>query len=152
LFALEFLLERSDLVEPEELKRVRDEPHTVPPAAATPHVRDGAFRPEDARALAPSRGVRLEDSNVVAARFEPGQTVVARNIHPVGHTRLPRYARGRRGVIERDNGVSPFPDTTERRPQHVYSVRFEARELWGPGAAESDRIYIDLWDEYLDAG
>ena len=78
-------------------------------------------------------------------RFEPGpnvrplfkvrQRVRARNINPTGHTRLPRYARGKTGVIVRDHGVYLFPDTNahfqgEKR-QHVYSVRFAARELWG---------------------
>jgi nitrile hydratase len=90
----------------------------------------------------------------VAARFALGDAVVARNVHPVGHTRLPRYARGRRGVIERDHGVFVFPDThasgVGEQPQHVYSVRFAARELWGPDAPPRDAVYVDLWDDYLD--
>ena len=62
----------------------------------------------------------------------------ARNINPVGHTRLPRYARGKFGMIHRDYGVFVFPDTNAHflgeKPQHVYSVRFAARELWGAQA------------------
>ena len=70
--------------------------------------------------------------------FKVGQRVRARNIHPTGHTRLPRYARGKTGVVVRDHGVYVFPDTNahfqgEKR-QHVYSVRFTARELWGEQA------------------
>jgi len=88
------------------------------------------------------------------AKFKPGDAVVARNMHPVGHTRIPRYVRGRRGVIDRDHGVFVFPDTNAEfageKPQHVYSVRFTARELWGAGASARDVIYIDLWDDYLD--
>jgi nitrile hydratase len=80
--------------------------------------------------------------------------VLTRNIHPTGHTRLPRYARGRRGVVDRDHGVWVFPDTHAMgqgpKPQHVYSVRFEARELWGPAAAPRDAVYLDLWDDYMD--
>ena len=78
---------------------------------------------------------------VVAPRFQVGQQVRARNMNPAGHTRLPRYARGRMGTVERDQGVYVFPDTNVYslgdKPQHVYSVRFSARELWGSQAAPS---------------
>ena len=88
------------------------------------------------------------------AKFKAGDRVVARNLNPLGHTRLPRYARGRRGVIDRDHGVFIFPDTHAaglgRNPQHVYSVRFAARELWGPDGHPHDAVYVDLWDDYLD--
>ncbi len=89
----------------------------------------------------------------IAARFAVGAAVVARNIHPPGATRLPRYARGRRGVVERDHGVFIFPDASAvggRKPQHLYSVRFRARELWGDAASAHDAVYLDLWDDYLD--
>ena len=86
--------------------------------------------------------------------FKPGDRVLARNIHPLGHTRLPRYARGKRGVIERDHGVFVFPDTNGmglgEKPQHCYSVRFTLRELWGPGASRRDSVHIDLWDDHLE--
>jgi nitrile hydratase subunit beta len=90
-----------------------------------------------------------------APRFRTGQRVRARNINPTGHTRLPRYARGKMGTIDRDHGVFVFPDTNAQflgeKPQHVYSVRFAARELWGSQAYERDSVYLDLWDDYLDA-
>lgn len=90
----------------------------------------------------------------IAPRFQPGQQVRARNSHPAGHTRLPRYARGKSGIVDRDHGVYVFPDTIAHglgeNPQHVYSVRFAAREIWGPQAAPRDAIYIDLWDDYLE--
>lgn len=90
----------------------------------------------------------------VAARFQAGQHVRARNMHPTGHTRLPRYARGKLGTIDRDHGVYVFPDTNAHflgeKPQHVYSVRFTARELWGEQAPPKDSVYIDLWDDYLE--
>jgi nitrile hydratase beta subunit len=91
---------------------------------------------------------------VVAPRFRVGQTVRARNMHPTGHTRLPRYARGKAGTVDRDHGVYVFPDTNAHflgeKPQHVYSVRFAARELWGEQAAPRNAVYIDLWDDYLE--
>jgi nitrile hydratase len=90
----------------------------------------------------------------VAPRFQVGQRVRARNMHPLGHTRLPRYARGKAGTIERDYGVFVFPDTNAHflgeKPQHVYSVRFAARELWGEQAAPRDSVYLAMWDDYLE--
>ena len=91
----------------------------------------------------------------VAPRFKAGDTVRTRNIHPSGHTRLPRYARGKIGSIHLDHGVYVFPDTNAvfegENPQHVYSVRFAARELWGDQASPRDAVYLDLWDDYLEA-
>jgi nitrile hydratase len=90
----------------------------------------------------------------VAARFQIGQRVRARNIHPITHTRLPRYARGKFGTIERDHGVFVFPDSNAQflgeKPQHVYSVRFTAHELWGEQAKPLDTVYLALWDDYLE--
>jgi nitrile hydratase len=90
----------------------------------------------------------------VAPRFQAGQRVRARNINPVGHTRLPRYARGKLGTIDRDYGVFVFPDTNAQflgeNPQHVYAVRFSARELWGEQAKLQDTVYISMWDDYLE--
>jgi len=90
----------------------------------------------------------------IAPRFQAGQHVRARNINPAGHTRLPRYARGRAGVIEQDRGVQAFPDTHLAGPvekaQHVYAVRFTARELWGEAASPRDAVYLDLWEAYLE--
>jgi nitrile hydratase len=153
LFGLELLLEQTGLVASDELARVRHAPQTVPAPARPINVQEGALRREDvARALRHRRGARLEDP--IAPRFKAGEAVVARNIHPVGHTRLPRYVRGRRGIVQRDHGVFSFPDAHAAgegtRPQHVYSVRFEARELWGPAASPRDRVYVDLWDDYLE--
>ena len=90
----------------------------------------------------------------VPPRFRVGQRVRARNINPTGHTRLPRYARGRVGTVYLDHGVYVFPDTNAHflgeKPQHVYSVRFAARELWGEQAGAQDSVYVDMWDDYLE--
>jgi len=90
----------------------------------------------------------------VPARFQAGQSVRARNINPTGHTRLPRYARGKFGMVDRDHGVFVFPDANAHhlgeKPQHVYSVRFAARELWGQQAAPQDCVYLYLLDDYLE--
>jgi nitrile hydratase subunit beta len=101
-----------------------------------------------------NRGIASSHEPAVRPLFKVGQRVRARNINPTGHTRLPRYARGKAGIVMRDHGVYLFPDTNahfqgEKR-QHVYSVRFTARELWGDRAAERDSVYIDMWDDYLE--
>jgi nitrile hydratase subunit beta len=97
----------------------------------------------------------LASRNVpVTPRFKVGERVRARNINPMGHTRLPRYARGKLGTIYLDHGVYVFPDTNAHflgeEPQHVYSVRFAARELWGEQAPQRDTVYADMWDDYLE--
>jgi len=101
-----------------------------------------------------SRGIPSSDDPGVRAFFAVGQRVRARNINPLGHTRLPRYVRGKTGIVRRDHGVYTFPDTNahfqgEKR-QHVYSVQFTASELWGDIASRRDSVYLDMWDDYLD--
>ena len=88
-------------------------------------------------------------------RFKAGDPVLARNMNPEGHTRIPRYARGHHGTIYRDWGVFVFPDTHAHgegaKPQHCYAVEFEGRELWGGDHPAGERVYIDLWEDYLEA-
>lgn len=108
--------------------------------------------PEMARTI--DRGIPSSKDPSVLPKFDIGQRVRARNMNPLGHTRLPRYARGKTGQIHRDHGVYTFPDTNaeyqgEKR-QHVYSVKFSARELWGDQASLLDSVYIDMWDDYLE--
>jgi nitrile hydratase len=90
----------------------------------------------------------------IPARFQVGDIVRARNMNPVTHTRLPRYVRGKSGNIARDHGVFVFSDTSVygqgEKPQHIYSVRFEAREVWGYLAKPQDSVYLDLFDDYLE--
>ena len=117
-------------------------------AKATPPL-----TPDKIPAMVPNR-INANRDVQVSARFKVGQPVRARNINPVGHTRLPRYARGKLGNVDRDHGVFVFPDTNAHflgeKPQHVYSVRFAARELWGESASAKDSVNLDMWDDYLD--
>jgi nitrile hydratase subunit beta len=102
------------------------------------------------------RGSLRLDNVHVKPRFKIGQHVRARNINPVGHTRLPRYVRARRGTIVRDHGVFNLQDTDAdgytlaAKPQHVYTVRFSARELWGDHVSVRDSVCADLWEDYLE--
>jgi nitrile hydratase subunit beta len=148
MFGLEKLLHDLKLVDRAEVDvRERD------PASSTTPVAGGrvlAARDVE-KALRTSRTSKADED--VAPRYKPGDRVLTRNINPLGHTRLPRYARGKRGVVTLDHGVWVFPDTAGnglgRKPQHCYSVRFEARELWGEAAGGRDAVYIDLWDDHL---
>ena len=108
----------------------------------------------DKAAALVANGVPASRDVPAVPRFQVGQHVRARNMHPVGHTRLPRYARGKLGAVDRDHGVYVFPDSNAlflgENPQHVYSVRFAARELWGEQASPHDGVYVDMWDDYLE--
>lgn len=90
----------------------------------------------------------------VPQKFNVGDDIVAKNINPVHHTRLPRYIRGKRGVIESHHGIFLLPDTNAYggpdKPQHVYNVKFSAADLWGDESPRNDYIYIDLFDDYMD--
>ena len=101
--------------------------------------------------IATGASCRIDED--VAPKFKAGDAVAIRNINPVSHTRLPRYVRGKRGVVERDHGVFAFPDTGAHglgeKPQHVYSVKFSFQELWGEDAADNMYLYIDMFDDYM---
>jgi len=129
-----------------------------------PEVESGKPAPGAVKATPRLKGVEVASLNVrpkvarpdarVKARFKAGERVRTRNMQPIGHTRLPRYARGRTGTIHVDHGIYVFPDSIVaglgEKPQHLYSVRFEARELWGPDASARHAVYLDLWDDYLE--
>jgi nitrile hydratase len=151
LWGLERLVEWHGFLARGDLERRRREGPDPGRRAAEPVA--GALRPDGVpRLLRNRRAARLDDA--VPPKFAAGDAVVARNMHPPGHTRIPRYVRGRPGMVARDHGVFIFPDTHAaglgRKPQHVYSVRFDARELWGPEGHPRDAVYVDLWDDYLD--
>ena len=91
---------------------------------------------------------------IAPARFTPGDRVRTKNIHPATHTRLPRYARGRVGVVEALRGCHVFPDSVAigkgEDPQWLYTVRFEGRELWGANTDPSLQVSIEAFEPYLE--
>ena len=86
------------------------------------------------------------------ARFSVGDRVRTKNVHPRSHTRLPRYCRDKPGTIAKVHGPHVFPDANAlgqgEDPQWLYSVRFEARDLWGLDTTAC-AVYVDLWEPYL---
>ena len=142
--ALERLLVDAGLVGPDEIAARRSlRPGTGVPvleAAAVPAVL-AAGSPYD----------RPVD---VPARFAVGDRVRTRVVHPTGHTRLPRYARGKAGVVERVHGAHVLADASAHgageRPEWLYGVRFDGRELWGADADAGLTVTIEAWESYLD--
>jgi nitrile hydratase len=102
------------------------------------------------------KGMAEQSEPDPAPRFHAGDMVVTRNWQPPGHTRLPGYARGHHGRIHTFHGVYILPDAHAhgrgRCPEPLYSVGFEAGELWGETAEPRQRVYIDLWESYLKPG
>ncbi len=86
-------------------------------------------------------------------RFKVGQQVRAKDMHPSGHTRLPRYVRGRVGTVERLQPAAVLPDTNAHfvaeNAQHCYQVSFSSTDLWGSDA-EPFALHIDLFESYLE--
>ncbi|SON56192.1 Nitrile hydratase subunit beta [Hartmannibacter diazotrophicus] len=143
--ALEVLLERHGFVTAEEL--------------ADGHSRQAGARPArvltaDQVATVLAKGGPCDRPAETMPRFSVGDRVRARNFHPTGHTRLPRYARGRVGVVEAVQGSFVFPDDNAHGrgedPQWVYLVTFTGAEIWGEGADPSLMISIDAWESYLE--
>ena len=120
--------------------------HTSPP------LMRGPFTPNDVMRCA-TRGSFAREPQGPAA-FKPGDKVRAKNINPVTHTRLPRYVRGHSGVVERINGCHVFPDTNAHgkgdHPQWLYTVVFDARELWGDDSDPALKVSIDAFEPYLE--
>ena len=101
-----------------------------------------------------AKGSSAEMAADAAPRFAVGDTVRARNFHPTGHTRAPRYVRGRTGLVHAHYGSHILPDRSaagEKLGVHLYNVRFEGEELWGPDAPSREAVYLDLWETYLVA-
>lgn len=101
-----------------------------------------------------AKGGPTEREAAVPARFAVGDRVRAKNMHPAGHTRLPRYVRGHVGVVELVHGAHVFPDSSAagqgEQPQWLYTVRFAGTELWGEGGDPTLSVSVDAWDSYLE--
>ena len=138
------LLLKHGLATPQELASGRADPAAP---KATPRLTAEAVEP-----AMNAQGSYVREAT--APRFAVGDAVRACNLNPPGHTRLPRYVRGRDGVVVASHGAHVFPDSHAHGkgedPRPLYTVRFAARELWGPGANPRDSVSLDLWEPYLE--
>jgi nitrile hydratase subunit beta len=85
--------------------------------------------------------------------FAPDAPVRCRLDGASGHTRLPQYVRGRAGVIHAHHGGHVFADASargEERGEHLYTVSFASSDLWPEAKGSSDRVFVDLWESYLE--
>jgi nitrile hydratase len=123
--------------------------HAIDP----PRVVPGKLRAADV-ADAMARGTPSERAAPTPSAFAVGATVRAKVMNPTTHTRLPRYARGKTGVIEAVRGCFVYPDSSAHGrgedPRWLYTVRFAARELWGDEADPAVSVSIDAFEPYLD--
>jgi nitrile hydratase len=146
LAGLETLLRESGLVTAEELASGK------PEQVAKEELRSLVLKPDAvAGILAHGSPSALPAESV--PKFQPGDRVRAKNRHPVGHTREPRYVRGRVGIIHEYHGAHLFPDLSSTgvpTGRHLYTVRFEAAELWGESADPNQSVHVDLWEDYLE--
>ena len=144
------LLEKGFLTQEEldsKLKEVKELPEAAPARREDPLLRERIV----------GSVYRRNPSNRevgILPRFQVGDSVRVRNVHPRGHTRLPRYVRGKAGVIARFQGVHDFHDAVPQgvtaQPQPVYNLRFQASELWGDSTEVNESLHIDLWESYLE--
>lgn len=108
--------------------------------------------PRERVAAVLARGGPTERSAPAPARFALGDAVRTLNLHPTGHTRLPRYVRDKPGTVVAIHGTHVFPDTNARgegeHPQWLYTVAFSAATLWG-AANSADSVRVDCWESYL---
>jgi nitrile hydratase subunit beta len=118
----------------------------------TPPLKRGMFAMKDVDRVM-TRGSFARDP-AAAAAFAVGDRVRAKNINPATHTRLPRYARGHTGTIERINGCHVFPDSSSQgkgdNPQWLYTVVFSGRDLWGADTDPSLKVSIEAFEPYLE--
>lgn len=117
-------------------------------------VAEDEYRVLKAAAVDPTfeKGGPASMDAAAAPSFRVGDRVRAANINPAGHTRLPRYVRGHAGEVVLHHGGHVFADANahgERRGEHLYTVRFAAKELWGPDAF-GGAVMVDLWEPHLE--
>jgi nitrile hydratase beta subunit len=148
LYSAEQRLLRKGTIAPGEVERMVERLEAG--ASVAPH-RDAAMA---ARILAELRSVYPIETPPADARFGPGQRVRVKRMHPPGHTRCPRYARGAAGVIECVRGADRLPDRAvygeQVAPEPVYSVAFGSHDLWGASEETPWTVLLDLWDSYLE--
>ncbi|MDL2409239.1 nitrile hydratase subunit beta [Rhizobium calliandrae] len=142
---LEMLLERHGFATHEELRSG----HSLRQGAVPKRVLKA-----DMVAGALAKGGPCDRPVVAAPLFAAGDRVRTKNINPTGHTRLPRYARAKTGVVEAVQGSFVFPDDNAHgkgeNPQWIYTVVFDAAEIWGEGADPALTVSIDAWESYLE--
>ena len=122
-------------------------------SATPPHCEPAVITVEDAIKANRTLARRFDRETDEPASYAIGDRVCTVRLGAEGHTRLPAYARGRTGVIHARHGAHVFPDRSacgEEVAQHLYSVVFDSAELWPEGAGKNDKVFLDLWESYIE--
>jgi len=93
---------------------------------------------------------------MTAPKFIAGQRVRIADRTPPVHHRVPSYAKGQVGIIERVCGVHGEPEKFIRGdgkpPQRLYRVRIPQTELWSAyNGTESDLLEIEIFEHWLES-
>ena len=149
LYSAEQRLLRKGTIVPGEVERVMER---LEAGESVPAHYDAAMA---ARIVADLRSVHRMDAPPAEVRFGRGHRVRVKRMHPGGHTRCPRYARGAAGVVECVRGADRLPDRAvygeQVTPEPVYCVAFRSQDLWGSSEETPWTVLLDLWDSYLEA-
>ena len=151
LFARILGLIEAGVMTPEEFAALEEHfaahPEADPPRRYDPEV-------AQQRAARMRMGSLHETTDDRPRLYQVGDAVRPKNMHPAGHTRLPRYVRGKRGIITRCYSIQVIQDTlppgVTAQPEPVYAVRFAGTELWGESAEPNSVVYVDMWESYLE--
>lgn len=153
LSAMETLLVENGVISEEELqKRLEKVENAENPEEVIPERKDQELTETMLELIESGASTMRENGE---PKFEEGDKVRVKNIHPEGHTRCPQYVRRAEGTIAEVLGTFVFPDAHAHgkgeNPEPVYSVRFDGEELWSEEYADSNEtLYIDLWESYLE--
>lgn len=145
LFTLENLMVEKNVMTWEEIKAgksLREEGHKLLPA------------PKELVEMIMTTSNSARKELDTSPKFAIGESIIAKNINPFHHTRIPRYVRGKRGVIEDNSGAFLLPDKNaygdSDHPEYSYTVKFSATELWGEDSPKNDFLYVDLFESYME--
>ena len=131
----------------EKIEFFKNNPEMMPPVATDSNRVEKALK-------AMYKQQPADPSQPDPPQFKVGDAIRAKNMHPVGHTRLPRYCRGKRGVVTHYYEYWWVDDTPPAGEEHaiepLYRIKFEGEELWGEEAEPNQVLYIDMFESYLD--
>ena len=153
LYSIENHAIAAGAIDPAELDR-RTEYYLANPDAPLPEHEQSEELIEFVNAVVPAGATAVRETDKVA-RFRAGDVVTVTDVSPLGHTRRARYVRGKTGTVVAHHGSFIYPDTAGNGlgedPEHVYTVKFAAEELWGAGYADpNSSVYFDVWDPYIE--
>jgi nitrile hydratase len=146
-------MEKGYVTEAEVQTKMRDITAEPPPSHLAPyrHIMPYVASPQRRTVIPPSGSATKEEA---MPQYAVGDVVRVKAGAPLGHTRVPRYVRGKVGVITHLHGNFILPDQRvadgSTLYQPVYRVCFAAQHVWGNDAAPKDKLYLEMWEAYIE--